>query len=215
METKLKLTDDFFKNAKALPGAERTIFWDTKVTGFGLVVTVNGAKTYVLQYRAGRQSRRMKIRSAPNVREARKQAGILLGEVNKGHDPLGEKRKAEEAVTNTLKPIAENYLKREGKSLRSIKLRRSTFERNVFPTLGTLPINNIRRSDITKMMDRVEEECGPAAADEALAFLSRLFSWHAARSDEFRSPIVRGMRRTSQSERARQRILTDDELASV
>jgi hypothetical protein len=98
MGTKLKLTDDFFKNAKALPGAERTIFWDTKVTGFGLVVTVNGAKTYVLQYRAGRQSRRMKIRSAPNVREARKQAGILLGEVNKGSDPLGEKRKAEAAA---------------------------------------------------------------------------------------------------------------------
>jgi len=40
-------------------------------------------------------------------------------------------------------------------------------------------------------------------------------SWHAGRSDDFRSPIVRGMTRTSPKERARQRVLTDDELRAV
>ncbi len=37
-------------------------------------------------------------------------------------------------------------------------------------------------------------------------------NWHAARSDDFRSPIVRGMART---EVARERILNDDELRAV
>ena len=37
-------------------------------------------------------------------------------------------------------------------------------------------------------------------------------NWHASRSDEFRSPIVRGMAR---KERARSRVLTDDELRAI
>ena len=52
-------------------------------------------------------------------------------------------------------------------------------------------------------------------ADKVLALLSKVFSWHASRSDEFRSPIVRGMRRSKPNERARERILTDDELRMV
>src|SRR5262249_54987890 len=45
--------------------------------------------------------------------------------------------------------------------------------------------------------------------------LGRLFNWHTSRDDEFRSPIVRGMSRTSQKERARKRVLTDDELRVI
>jgi integrase len=40
-------------------------------------------------------------------------------------------------------------------------------------------------------------------------------NWHASRSDSFRSPIVRGMARTKPKERARDRVLTDDELRAV
>jgi integrase len=53
-------------------------------------------------------------------------------------------------------------------------------------------------------------------ADECLSSLSRLFTWHAARDDDFRSPLVRGMRRAKPAhERARTRILEDDELRAV
>jgi integrase len=40
-------------------------------------------------------------------------------------------------------------------------------------------------------------------------------NWHATRSDDFRSPVIRGMARTKPKERARSRILTDDELRAV
>ena len=49
-------------------------------------------------------------------------------------------------------------------------------------------------------------------ADVTLAVLRRVFHWHALRSDEFRSPIVRGMSRWSTKEHRRTRILDDDEL---
>jgi integrase len=78
-----------------------------------------------------------------------------------------------------------------------------------------MPINDIRRSDIVRLLDAVEDERGPVAAEKVLAFLRRVFNWHALRSDDFRSPIVRGMSRVRASERARARILTDDELRTV
>src|SRR5262249_58150054 len=42
-----------------------------------------------------------------------------------------------------------------------------------------------------------------------------MMKWHASRSDEFRSPIVRGMARTKPKERARSRTLSDPELRLV
>src|SRR6516165_7621588 len=57
-------------------------------------------------------------------------------------------------------------------------------------------------------------ENGPAMADLTLAYMRKVFNWHAVRT-EFRSPIVRGMARTKPLERARDRVLTDDELRKV
>jgi integrase len=52
-------------------------------------------------------------------------------------------------------------------------------------------------------------------ADRTLAYLRRVFTWHATRSDDFRIPMTRGMARTKPAERARDRILSDDELRAV
>ena len=52
-------------------------------------------------------------------------------------------------------------------------------------------------------------------ADHVLAYLRRVMTWHASRSDDFRSPIVRGMARTRPSQRRRQRVLSDEEISAV
>ncbi len=50
-------------------------------------------------------------------------------------------------------------------------------------------------------------------ADHASAILRKLFNWHAARSEDFRTPLVKGMNRAASSkDRARARILSDAEL---
>jgi integrase len=81
--------------------------------------------------------------------------------------------------------------------------------------LGPRPIAEIKRTEIIRLLDQIEDDNGPAAADNALAVIGRVMNWHASRSDDFRSPIVRGMARTKPKERARDRILTDDELRAV
>jgi integrase len=93
--------------------------------------------------------------------------------------------------------------------------RLAAFERLVYPKLGNRQIDDIKRTDIVRLLDAVEEERGPVMADQVLAYLRRVFAWHASRSDDFRSPIVRGMARTKPRDRARERTLTDDEIRIV
>jgi hypothetical protein len=146
---------------------------------------------------------------------ARKEAKAILGAVARGGDPLTARRKAERAGSNTLKAVVEEYLVRDGTRLRTIGQRCASFERHVLPKLGDRLIDDITRTDIIRLLDRIADRTGAPMADHVLAYLRRVMTWHASRSDDFRSPIVRGMARTRPSQRRCQRVLSDDELKAV
>jgi hypothetical protein len=143
----------------------------------------------------------MALRAGLSLQDARREAKKILGDVAKGGDPLAQRRKEARASEHTFQAIAEDYLKRESK--RSTDQARAVLERLVFPKLGARAIADIRRSDIIRLLDKIDDERGPSMADITLAHVRRILNWHASRSDDFRSPIVRGMARTKPSERAR------------
>jgi integrase len=207
-----KLTPAFVQKARAEDGRQCTLFWDTDMPGFGLAVSASGRRSYVVQYRANGRSRRMTIDGVLGLAAARKRARALLGEVAHDRDPLQERRNRVSLAEDTFKSIAESYFAREGRKLRSVANRERVLERLVYPRIGAQPISAIRRSDIARLLDRIQDENGPVQADRTLAYIGRIMNWHASRSDDFRSPIVRGMARTSG---ARARILTDDELRAI
>ena len=211
-----KLTPTFVEKASGDPN-QRVIYWHEALPGFGLMVTPNGHKSYVVDYRADGRKRRMHLKAGLTLTGALKEAKVIIGRVAKGGDPLSERRKTERAKSDTLKAVVEEYLKREEKEgrLRTIKERRKVLNRLVLPMLGARQINDISRRDIVRLLDRIADENGAPMADHTLAYLRRVMTWHASRSDDFRSPIVRGMARTSPSKRRRQRILSDDELRAV
>jgi integrase len=183
--------------------------------GFGLMVTANGRRSYVVQYRAAGRSKRMHLKQGLTLRSARKEAKAILGAVAKGGDPLSERRKAKRAESDTLGAIVEEYLSREGSRLRTIGERRAALQRLVLPKLGARQIGSITRTDIVRLLDSIADMSGAPMADHVLAYLRRVMTWHASRSDDFRSPIVRGMARTRPSQRRRQRVLSDDEIRAV
>ena len=83
----------------------------------------------------------------------------------------------------------------------------------MFPAIGDTAIENIRRSDIVAMLDKVEDEAGPAAAMTVLSHVRRILGWHESRTDDFRSPITKSMSREAGA--ARERTLNDDEIRKV
>jgi integrase len=210
---RVKLTPALVAKPSTPQSKDREIHWDATLPGFGLMVTASGHASFVVQYRAGRRSHRMSLRAGLSLQDARREAKKILGDVAKGMDPLAQRQKEARAGEDTFRAIAEDYLKRESK--RSIDQTRAVLERLVFPKLGTRPIGEIKRTDIIRLLDKIGDERGFSMADITLAHVRRILNWHASRSDDYRSPIVRGMASTKPSERARSRVLSDEEVRAV
>ena len=185
--------------------------------GLCVRVTANGVRAFVLRYFLAGRERLVTIGRWPDwsaiaaVREARE----LRQRIDRGEDPLAARAKATAIERNTLRSVVETYLEREGGRLRSADRQRQTFERLVYPELGDRPIDGIRRGDVVRLLDQIEDKSGPVMADRTLAILRRVLSWHAVRHDDFASPIIRGMSRTKPKERARSRTLSDAEIRAV
>jgi integrase len=208
-----KLTAGFVREARAEPGKERTVYWDAALPSFGLMVTAAGHRSWVLQYRSGRVSRRLTINGVLGLEPARREARAILGQIARGADPVAERRKGKDSDKGTLRAVCEHYLAREGGKLRSAPRRKADLERLIYPALGNQQVEDIKRSDINNLLDNIEDRNGAVMADQARRLLARVFNWHAARSDEFRSPMVRGMTRAM--DRQRDRTLTDGELCAI
>jgi integrase len=204
-------TDRFIHNAKP-PRGGRGEYFDEATRGLALRVSP-AAKSWCFHYTADGVRKRLTLGTYPatSLSKARTLATEARGLLEEGKDP----NSARAARENSVKAICEEYLAREGPRLRSVQQRSNAFNRLVYPVLGNVQIDAIRRTDIVRLLDKIEDENGPMMADMVLRFVSKVFNWHASRSDDFRSPLVRGMARTSPKERARERILTDDEIRSV
>jgi integrase len=198
------LTDRFCAHAKARDGDVQTDYFDEETTGLDLRVSRTGVKSWTYNYTANGKRARLTFGQYP---------ATSLGAARAKADEARSEGPQAIATAGTFQAICDDYLRRA--TLRSMAWRKATLERLVYPALGAKPIDDVRRSDIAQLLDRIEEESGPSMADQTLAIVRRILNWHASRSDEFRSPIVRGMARTKPKERERERVLSDDELRLV
>jgi integrase len=214
-----KLTAKTIENLR--PGPRRREISDG-ASGLFLVMQPSGAKSWAVRYRYDGRPTKLTLGPWPTLTlaAARKGAADALHELAEGRNPAAAREaakiKAAAAQADTLASVCENYLKREGGKLRTVDQRVSILRRLIYPTLSDRPIGSIKRSEIVHLLDRIEDHNGPRAADVALAVLRRIFHWHEKRSDEFRSPIIRGMgARQNVVEHRRTRILNDHEIHAM
>jgi integrase len=214
-----KLTAKFIENLK--PEAERVEISD-HANGLFLVSQVSGVKSWAVRYRHNGRSVKFTIGKFPAVTlaDARKAAADAQHALAQGNNPAKARQdakiKADAAKADTVTAICQSYLAIEGKKLRTVDQRVSTLRRLVFPVLGAMPIGAVKRSDITRLLDKIQVGAGPRMSDVTLATLRRIFHWHETRTDDFRSPIIRGMgSRQNTVEHRRTRTLTDDELRKL
>jgi integrase len=199
---KVRLTDRWCANIRA---ATQTDYFDEGTPGLALRVSTR-SKTWTLHVTVAGKLKRLSLGAYPGISLAAARARAIETKANAAEGKPTER--------SSLQAIAEEYLTRET-HLRSIGQRRKIFERLVFPVLGTRPIDEIRRSEVVRLLDRIVDERGPVMADYVLAVLGKLFNWWAIRDENFRSPIVKGMARTKPKDRARTRILSDEELRLI
>ena len=184
--------------------------------GFGVRVTAAGVKSFVLNYRLKGREYRYTIGRYPewSALRAVRQARELRQRIDRGENPLDDRAPAPtvKTVAEVLDDFMSRYARNKDRPLRSADEYESAFSRLVRPAIGNLGIHDVRRSNIVEMLDKIEDKSGPVMADRTLAYLRKAFNWHATRDDRFVPPIVRGMARTKARERARERILSDDEV---
>jgi integrase len=221
--------------ANLKPKPKRYEVSDGGCQGLRVVIFPTGRKSFILRYRFRGLQRKLTLGERLAERgvaehittpqtdtplsllAARELATKALREAKAGHDPAvaKEKKRDEEraAESDTLQAISAEFLRRVGPGLRTLDQRRSDLELLCAP-LGRLPVGEIKRGQYVRVLDNIADTRGLVRADRVLASLKRLLSWHAERSD-FISPLGRGGRRSSPRERARSRVLSDDELRAV
>ena len=186
-----------------------------------------GHRSFVVRIsprRAHQSSNGYRWRADSSIRRASEPA-CCLDKSPYGADPLAELRKAaaaagQYAAINLLKNIlVARRSERTASSDRSTSGERclSVWSIHIQLQRDRL-ISEIKRSDLSACsVDKVDDsERGASMADHVLAILRRIMVWHMSRSDDFRSPIVRGMARTSPKERARERhALNRQELRAI
>jgi integrase len=227
-----RLSEEIVRGLSAPAGGNRVYYFAghrlqglVAPRGFGVRVTAGGAKAFVLNYRAAGQERRYTIGLHPDwsVVRALKAARDLRQEIDAGRDPQAAKAEARsptpvpggKTVADVLDDHVRRYARNKDRPLRSADEIARTFERLVKPAIGAWGIYELRRSHVVEMLDKIEDENGPVMADRTLAYVRKAFTWFAARDDAFTPPIVRGMSRTKPKERARRRILADDEIRDL
>jgi integrase len=85
----------------------------------------------------------------------------------------------------------------------------------VLPVWGGQQFESIGRRDVTALLDGIEDTSGAWNADHVLSTIRQIANWHQTRVDDYRSPFVKGMRRTRKEDRTRTRKLEDGELRKV
>jgi integrase len=149
--------------------------------------------------------------------EARDKAREVLQHGKAGRDPrqvqANERRRAEKERRTTFEATAELFLERHVE--RHLRLNTAREYRRILQGSDTKdwrsrPITTITRDDAVDLLGRIHERGSPAAANRALAYLSKFFNWCLEQDLVSTSPTSRV--RALSASHSRDRVLTVEEL---
>lgn len=226
----LKLTDTTVGAVACPPGKKDLLLFDTVTKGFGLRVTAGGKRIFLYQYRVGPKVRRHKLGEWPalTVAKARRLVEIERCKVHEGGDPVAARRSRQAAIVAaeaeaarrkkadafTVAAALEQW--REG----HLASRRPSYQAAATKRLRAAlaewleqPAAGFDQAKAVEALDQVKAGFGPIAANRVRAYGRACFGWAHKRGTLPGNPFA-AVPKPAQ-ERARDRVLNDDELARV
>ncbi len=202
-------------------GGVRADFWDTDVKGLHVRVNPNGDRVFAVWYRVNQQPHRLNIGRWPamTLKDARLRAMEVLASAGKGIDAVAARRVAvAEAQQRKLRgdsfhDLAEKCMTAIAPDIRDRTAQeyRRILKANVYPHIGKMRPEAVRKGDVREVLRTVEKQ-GRIAANRTLAVVRRVFNWAASQDLVPASPVV-GLKPSSET--PRDRIYTDDELRQI
>jgi hypothetical protein len=170
---------------------------------------------------------------ADEIKQARSDAARIRDDAAKGHNP-----KRPKLADKPFEKVVDEFISDHAKNNRTWRETRRIFDCYVTPEWWGRRLEDIKRSDVMALLrkiaagnirhvvKRVEgedikvvrrpggEAIGSApSADAALAQVRKLMNWYALSTDDYRSPIVKGMRQGKPGRRERH--LLDAEIRAL
>ncbi len=194
---------------------------DDTITGFLARRLESGRITFALKYAAPTSGRQRWLTLGNDLHitavEARRRAKAERAKIEEGGDPQRQ-RELEKAAprSTTVNTMLDLYLDRRvnAERMKSSKEITRCFAKYVRPTLGKVPVRELMRGEVIALLDTISDNHGPVMADRVLSYFRKACHWYAIRDEKFTVPIIKGMTHSSPRARARDRILSDEEISA-
>ena len=200
------------------PATTDVVYWDVGLPGFGVKVTPQGRKVFLVLYRvAGAGSRLRKYTIGPYGRitlpMARAQAQKIFAARVDGRDPAEEKKQSRRRlVVDRIDDLVETYTRERLTSLQSGKKLSNLLRRDVVSHWGAKSVHDIKKRDVVDLVSMASQRNGYAGY-RLLKTLKTFFRWCVGRAILDFSP-VEGVPQGWRA-RTRDRVLSDAELTSI
>ncbi len=209
-------------SVQELPPRDKVyIVYDSTLPGFGVRVTPNAARSWIVEYRphgGGRGVGKRRITlgavSVLTPDQARQAAGDVLAKVRFGENAPHDRAARRESPL--VSELAEEFMREEVRPIRksgTAALYDLYFRRHILPALGTKRAREVTNADVARLHRKIGANA-PVTANRVVILISGLYSW-AARAGRIPDGIKPARGITKFREQGRERFLSSDELARL
>lgn len=163
-------------HAIPLPERGTVSYRDSRESGLSLYKTTTGVVTFFVRKRIDGRDERIVVGRFPDVtiEQARKQAGIIKGEIAAGRDPNHKKRQLRQEIT--FGQLFSEYMERYSRQRKRSWIYDEREVNRFLPHWFTRRLSTITMQEVATLHERIGRENGPYQANRILERIRAMFN---------------------------------------